>query len=101
MKPETKFRQAKVIPFLKTLKNTAYLPIQQKAIGGDPDFILCSNGRFVGLELKSKDGKLSALQSAKLEWIKKSGGVPLVASPENWDSIVEILQQLDGGYYHA
>jgi hypothetical protein len=95
MKPETQFRQVKVIPFLKTLHNTAYFPIQQMAIVGDPDFILCVRGRFVALELKSETGELSPLQKQKLGWITKKGGVSLVASPGTWESIKGILTKLN------
>ena len=97
MKSETLFRINKVLPFLKNLANTYAQPIQQLAFVGSPDFILSVRGRFVALELKSAEGALRPLQSYVLEKIKKSGGVSLVASPDNWDEVKEILSDMDRG----
>lgn len=96
MKPETKFRVNTVTPFLKSLKNTTYFPIQQFAIRGDPDFILCIWGRFVALELK-KDGAEDArsLQEYKLKKIQKTNGISFVASPDNWAEVSQILSEMD------
>lgn len=97
MKSETKFRTSKVIPFLKTLRNTWFEPIQQVAINGSPDFILGCCGKLVLLELKADNGKLSALQKFKLQDAMTKGSIALVASPKNWDWIKEQLTKLDKG----
>jgi hypothetical protein len=94
-KRETLFRSNTVIPFLDTLKNTAYFPIQQKAIRGDPDFMLCVHGVFVALELKAEDGDADPLQRYKLEQIKRAKGVALIARPSNWPEIKLVLEKLD------
>lgn len=96
-KPETVFRAGKVIPFLKTLKRTAFFPIQQKSIRGTPDFLLCCMGRFVALELKINTGKLDALQLYNMEWVKRTNGVGLVARPDNWELVKAALLKLDAG----
>lgn len=97
-KPETKFRQGRVLPFLKTLRNTAYFPIQQVSIRGTPDYILCVRGRFVGLELKrSQEADTSKLQQFNLDWIKRVGGVAIKAYPENWDLVKGVLRSMDAG----
>lgn len=96
-KPETVFRAGKVIPFLKTLKNTASFPIQQISIRGTTDFILCCHGIFVGLELKDDLGSLSSLQEYNLKQIEKCGGIAMVAYPKNWDEIKMRLKRLDEG----
>ena len=95
MKPETKFRQNQVLPFLQKLKNTYYESIQQLAISGSPDIILCVWGRFVALELKSKEGKLEPLQKYKLNEIKRTGGIALRVSPQNWEEVKENLSLMD------
>ena len=41
---------------------------------GIPDLIACYKGVFIALEVKSEKGKLTPLQKATLEKIKKSGG---------------------------
>ena len=97
MKAETKFRTSKVIPFLKTLPNTWFEPIQQVAINGSPDFVLGCAGKLVLLELKADNGKLSELQKFKLQDAMAKGSIALVASPKNWEWIKARLTQLDKG----
>lgn len=97
MKPETKFRTNQVRPFLKRLKNTFFMGIQQVAICGDPDFVLCVRGHFVALELKAAGEKPRPLQEHKLNQIEKAGGIRIVASPENWDDVKQHLLEMSGG----
>ena len=99
MKPETSFRKNKVIPFLDTLVNTAYFPIQQMVIRGDADFILCIQGHFVWLELKSEEGAPQVLQTFKALKVKRCDGITIVASPKNWEHVKKALQYLDKGEF--
>lgn len=59
------------------------------AKAGDPDLILCVDGRFVGVEVKTDTGRLSPLQHLRGEEIKKSGGLFLVVR-----SLSELIIQL-------
>lgn len=79
---------------LKTLPKTAIFPIQQKAINGDPDYLLCIAGHFVALELKAELGIVSKLQRYKLERVSKSGGRAFVAFPDTWPFVFGALQRL-------
>ncbi len=97
MKAETKFRVNHVLPFLQTLKNTTIFPIQQLAIIGDPDFVLCCNGRFVALELKKGDEDPRELQLYKLESVRRTKGIAIVAEPGNWETVKRLLLKLDQG----
>lgn len=97
MKPETKFRQNKVIPFLKKLKRTKRFPIQQLSISGTPDFLLCSHGRFVALELKDTGQVPTRLQQSELDAVTRAGGIAIVATPENWSEVKQQLLELDKG----
>ncbi len=94
-KTETRWRNSVVVPFLKTLKHTWFTSIQQVSIKGTPDILLCANGRFVGLELKTNEGKLSKLQEYNLECIEKAGGMAIVANPSTWDGIKTFLTHID------
>ena len=93
-KPETVFR-ARIRPSLEELPNTVLFGIQQVAIRGTPDFLLCIGGVFVALELK-RDAKanVTALQKYNIDRIKKAGGIAFVTWPENWHNVYSILKQL-------
>lgn len=45
---------------------------------GIPDLILCYKGRFIGLEVKTDDGKPTKLQEATIRKIKACGGIAAV-----------------------
>jgi len=92
---ERSFRTNHVIPFLKTLPKTAVFPVQQSSIRGTPDFLLCVNGRFLGLELKRSDhDHPTKLQEYVGDCIKRSNGFYLVASPQGWDETKKTLKSL-------
>ena len=97
MKPESVFR-LRVTKFLKTLPHTAFFPIQQMAISGTPDFLLCIRGQFVALELKSEKGGLSALQKYNLDLIAKHGGKVIVSFPSTWEVDKELLLSYTKGW---
>ena len=42
---------------------------------GVPDLICCYKGRFIALEVKTPDGKPTALQDATIKKIREAGGV--------------------------
>ncbi len=93
MKAETTFR-SRIYPQLKALPNTIIFPIQQKAIRGTPDFLMCVNSLFVALELKSEEGKLDALQQHSYDKVWKANGVFLVARPSNWKETYTLLMEI-------
>lgn len=106
-KPETVF-QDRIRPQLEALPNTWLVKIQQKAIRGIPDFLLCINSFFFALELKaSVKEKPNPLQRYTLDRIITRGrGVALVVCPENWSEVYEYLQHIargepDGGQSQA
>ena len=94
-KAETVFR-VRVTKFLKTLNNAAYFPIQQVAIRGTPDFLLCVKGHFIALELKRDDKQgVKGLQAYNRTWIMRCGGDHFVVTPENWE-MMKIFLTLKG-----
>jgi hypothetical protein len=58
---------------------------------GAPDFLVCLNGRFVGIECKAGKGKTTALQDKNLEDITKAGGLALVINETNLPELKELL----------
>lgn len=91
-KPETLFRE-RVTPLLKALPFTCVLSIQQVAIRGTPDMLLCIAGHFVALEFKKDErSQPTKLQRHTLEKIERAGGSAFVVCPENWDRIYSHLR---------
>lgn len=92
-KPETVFKE-KVKKDLEKLKKTWFVKVQQVAIRGIPDYLMCINGTFIGLELKEIDGVASKLQVWNLEGIAHAGGLAIVVDPPNWPQVYELLVHL-------
>lgn len=46
---------------------------------GCPDILVCLGGRFVGVEVKRKGGRLRPEQAACMDSIRKAGGLAFVA----------------------
>lgn len=88
--PETRFKE-KVQRDLKKLPFCFPIKIQQRAIRGTPDLLVCLSGKFVALELKTDSGKVDALQEFTLISIAKAGGIALVVTPSNWEKIFQAL----------
>lgn len=92
-KQETLFRQ-RVVKELRTLDNTVIFSIQQRAIRGSPDILLCCNSLFIALELKTDEGDVDPLQEKILNDVSKAKGVALVARPHNWKKCFEMLMEI-------
>lgn len=82
-KAETTFKE-KVLKDLRS-KGIYCVKIQQVTIRNTPDVLACSNGYFIGLELK-KDvySTVEKGQLMELLEIKKAGGYANVTYPEIW-----------------
>jgi hypothetical protein len=90
-KEETLFRK-KVCADLATIPDCWVESIQQVAIRGTPDLLICIRGKFVGLELKKKGGVVAPLQQYKLDQINKAKGYGAVVTPQNWPEIFSLLK---------
>jgi hypothetical protein len=93
--PETKFKE-KVIKDLRTLKPIWFSKIQQVAIRGIPDILLCIRGNFIAIELKV-DAELTELQHYNLVNIQKAGGWSYDVTPKNWKQIFQKLKEIHNG----
>lgn len=61
---------------------------------GVPDLLCCINGRFVGIEVKAQNGRLSELQKYNLEEIRKAGGIGLVVKPSEFEEFKQSIREL-------
>jgi hypothetical protein len=106
MKPETAFRQNRVIPMLKKIPNLYWDGIQQVAKVGSLDLHICLVGFFIGMEIKAYTPRLTqkktateALQDYNLECIVKAGGIGIKVYPENLEEVRDYLHNLSRGNY--
>lgn len=88
--PETKFK-VKVQEKLKQVPGLWNVKIQQVALRGIPDLLICYKGMFYAWELKTSTGKLDSLQEHTLNNIKQAGGTSRVVTPANLDECMEEL----------
>ena len=89
--PEKKVKTA-VRKILETLGAYYVMPVT----GGDgnsgaPDFLVCLNGRFIGIECKAKGNKPTPLQEKNLNQIHNAGGFPFVVNEDNIDQLQNLL----------
>ena len=66
--------------------------IQQVTKIGTPDRLLCINGKFVALELKTSVGKPSKVQLLKLQKIRRAGGLAYLVTPDNFVTVMYDIQ---------
>jgi len=59
---------------------------------GVPDFLVCCNGRFIGIEAKAGTNKPTALQQAHIDRIFDAGGYALVINEDNLHVLTELLE---------
>jgi hypothetical protein len=59
---------------------------------GVPDFLVCCNGRFIGIEAKAGTNKPTALQQAHIDRIFDAGGYALVINEDNLHVLQELME---------
>ncbi len=71
--------QAKILKFLRALRPACW-SIKAAVCNerGVPDILCCYRGRFVGLEVKTARGRISAPQRVQNDRIRKAGGCAVV-----------------------
>lgn len=80
---------------MEALPSTYVMKTQELSKRGILDVIMCVNGLFVAIELK-KDMKENpdSLQRWNMQKIGAAGGISILAYPENWDTVYEIVSDI-------
>ena len=60
---------------------------------GIPDIICCYKGRFIGLECKLPDGRLTELQERAIEKINRAGGI--ACRVESVEDVKRVIKHAD------
>jgi hypothetical protein len=63
---------------------------------GAPDFLVCVQGRYIGIECKAGKNTTTPLQEKNLRQIERSGGIALVVNDENVGVFEETLGHVLG-----
>jgi len=93
-KPETKFKE-RVQKDLSKLPFCWNVKIQQVALRGIPDFLICLGGKFIAIELKKDEREEpNELQKWTLQSIAHAGGISFIAHPGNWYETYDTLKHL-------
>ena len=61
---------------------------------GVPDFLVCLNGEFLGIEAKAGKGTTSALQKKNIAEIEAAGGRTLVINEDNFELLEAVLENM-------
>lgn len=100
--PETKFKE-KVQKDLDKL-GIWHVKVDQRALRGIPDMILCIDGLFIAIELKKSyaAARSNAPRHKLQRWVreeirKKGKGIAFLAYPENWNEVYAKIKQLAKG----
>jgi len=89
--PEAKVK-ATIRKILDTTNTYYAMPIGSGfGNSGVPDFLVCSKGKFIGIEAKAGKGKTTALQDMNLDKIRKAGGIAVVINEDNINQLKELL----------
>jgi len=89
--PESKVKK-KVKEVLKNLGAYYVMPVTSGyGNSGVPDFLVCYQGKFIGLECKAGKGKVTALQQRNLDQIDLAGGWSFVINEENVEQLNNLV----------
>ena len=92
MTPEAKVKK-KVVAILKKHEAYYFYPVTGGyGRSGVPDVIACHDGRFIGIECKAGSNKPTPLQQKNLDDIQAAGGVALVVSEDNINTVEELFR---------
>jgi hypothetical protein len=91
--PESKVKEA-VKKILQEL-NAYYCMTNTGGYGnsGPPDFLVCYQGRFYGIECKAGNNQPTALQLHHLSEIRRTGGKSIVINEETIAGLKALLQE--------
>jgi len=96
VKPESSFWIHTVKPKLENIQDLYFVKVQQVAVRGIPDVLICYKGKFIAWELKRGKNKVKpkSLQWLNLYNIDKAGGIAREVNPENFEEMLSELLTL-------
>ena len=80
-------RDLRSLPYIWVLKT------QERSVLGIPDLIICVKGRFVSIELKRSGEKPEPIQIARINEIRRAGGLAIWSDPDRWPFQFDLLKR--------
>ena len=62
---------------------------------GVPDIIACYKGKFIGIECKAGEGKLTLLQISNMKQINACGGLAIMVNEGNIESLLSLVKEIE------
>lgn len=92
---EKNFCKNKITPWLKSQGIYYFKPRggPYSTRPGVADYILCINGQFIALEVKTDIGEQNDFQKMEEGSVLKAGGWYIVARPDSWERTKIILEE--------
>jgi hypothetical protein len=93
--PEGKVKEA-IKAVLKRMGAYYHMPVQNGMGKPSLDFVICAKGKFVAIEAKADNGKLTLRQELTIEEMRKAGAVVLVVTGVNEAKVLEATLKILG-----
>jgi Holliday junction resolvase len=61
---------------------------------GVPDIVVCHKGKFIGIECKAGDNKLTELQKHNIDLINNNKGLAIVVNESNIEELITLMKGL-------
>jgi len=61
---------------------------------GVPDIVVCHKGKFIGIECKAGNNKLTELQKHNINLINNNKGLAIVVNESNIDELITLMKGL-------
>lgn len=95
MTPEGKVKAAISRAISKYKGVYKFMPVPNGYGPSSLDYLLCYNGRFIGIEAKAPGKKPTARQKQTMEEIKRAGGIAIVIDTvKGAEEVERILEQI-------
>ena len=82
--------QSKILRHLEATPGVWAVKVEVANFRGCPDILACVCGRFLAIEVKEGENKLSEIQNEQIKRISHSGGIALIV--RNFDDFVLLLK---------
>ena len=85
--------QTKILRYLEKKKCVWVIKAEVTNQRGCPDILCCAHGKFLAIEVKSKNDNLSPIQVEQMRRIREAGGKTMVV--RNFDNFKEIYEMYE------